>query len=203
MLRKSLIATGLLLGLSGCLTGQDISSIEQRPAPQVEFARFQQVLGGNGNGSQIEAAHSFLRAFNARYGDVVYVSGGANGRRAAIAQSLSDAYPALRVVERKSMTPQPLTLSLERAVVLAPGCDYFSRSVSDGTDHVPLPGLGCASDLSLAQMVADPRDLKTGKGGAIVDAETPTDVVQAVREERFSVTVGNTTTTGTSGSSGQ
>jgi len=203
MLRKSLIASGLLLGLTGCLTGQSTASIEHRPAPEVEFASFQQVLGGNGNGSQIEAARNFLRAFNARYGDVVYVSGGANGRRTAIAESLSGAYPALRVVARNGAEPQPLTLTLERAVVLAPGCDYFSRSVSDGTDHVPLPGLGCANDLGLAQMIADPRDLKTGKGGATVDAETPTDIVQAVREERFSVTVGNTTTTGTSGSSSQ
>lgn len=203
MLQKTAFCATVLFGLTGCLTGQSTASIEHRAQPDVEFATFHHVLEGNGNGSQMAQAETFLRAFNARYGDVVYVSGGANGHRSAIVQSLVKTHPALRVVEKANAASKPLTLTLERAVVLAPGCDYFSRSVSNGTDHVNMPGLGCASDLSLAQMVADPRDLKVGKGGAIVDAETPTDVIQAVREERFSVTVGATTTTGTSGSSGQ
>lgn len=199
MFKATFISTALALSLSGCLTGQSTASIEHRPAPAVEFATFNHTLGGNGGSSQMMEAETFLRAFNARYGDVVYVSGGADAHRNAIAQALVKSHPALRVLEKSDHASKPLTLTLERAIVLAPGCDYFSRSVSNGTDHVAMPGLGCAGDLSLAQMIADPRDLKTGKGGAIVDAEVPSDVIQAVREERFSITVSATTTTGTSG----
>ena len=204
MVAKQAFAGAVMLGfLSGCVTGQDTALIEHRPAPQVDRATFHQILENGGSDSQIDKAHAFLRAFDARYGDVLYLTGGATAQRHAVATALSRAYPALKVRTRSDASPKPLTVSLERAVVLARECPYFSRPVEDGADHVPLPGYGCATDLSLAQMVADPRDLKSGKGGASVDAEVPTDTVQAVREERFSVTVGDTTTTGTSSSSSQ
>lgn len=192
------IALGLSVSLSGCFTGQEVSSIERRPQAQVEFTQFTHVVPDSNQADIVAGADGFLRAFRARYGDVIFVSGGATERRGELVNYLRRSHPALRVVTRDGAEPKPLTLVLERAVAFAAQCDYFSRPVTDGADQAPLTGFGCASDMSLAQMVADPRDLVTGKPGGAVDAEISTDVIQAVREERFSITVAESTTTGTS-----
>lgn len=198
MLKKATASALLAFGLSGCFTGQELASIERRPQAEVEFTQFTHVVPDSNQADVIAGTDGFLRAFRARYGDVVFVSGGATERRGELASYLRRAHPALRIVQRDSADPKPLTLVLERAVAFATGCNYFDRPVTDGADQAPMPGFGCASDMSLAQMIADPRDLVTGKAGGPIDAETPTDVIQAVREERFSITVENTTTTGTS-----
>ncbi|WP_425406539.1 CpaD family pilus assembly lipoprotein [Hwanghaeella sp.] len=198
MLKKTTILAFVALGLSGCFTGQEVTSIERRPQAQVEFTQFTHVVSASDQTQVIAGTDGFLRAFRARYGDVVFVSGGATGQRSDLAAYLRRSHPALRIVLRDAADPQPLTLVLERAVAFTAECDYFARSVTDGADQAPLPGFGCASDMSLAQMIADPRDLVTGKAGGAVDAELPTDIIQAVREERFSITVEETTTTGTS-----
>ena len=109
MLKKAAAATVIAFSLSGCFTGQEMASIEQRPKAEVAFTHFTHVVPDSG---QADVAAS--------------------------------------------------------------------------------------TDMSLAQMIADPRDLVTGKAGGAVDAELSTNVIQAVREERFSITVDETTTTGTS-----
>ena len=198
MLKQTVLSVFVALGLSGCFTGQEMASIERRPEAQVEFTRFTHVAADSNQADVIAGADGFLRAFRARYGDVVFVGGGATERRSALAAYLRRTHPALRVVRRDSADPQPLTLVLERAVAFTSGCDYFARPVTDGADQASMPGFGCASDNSLAHMGADPRDLVTGKAGGAMDAEIPTDVIQAVREERFAITIEQTTTTGTS-----
>ncbi len=198
MFTKTTSAALLALSLTGCFTGQEITRLEQRPKPQVELATFARVLPASSQATMVAETDGFLRAFRARYGDVIFIEGGATDRRQELTSYLRRAHPALRVVPREGATPKPLTLVLERAVTFTRGCEYFSRPVVDGADQAPLPGFGCASDTSLAQMVADPRDLLSGKPGGAIDAETPTDVIQAVREERFSITLQENTTTGTS-----
>ncbi len=199
MLKKAataLVALGLTGSLSGCFTGQEMASIEKRPQAQVEFTHFTHVVADSGQADIVAGADGFLRAFRARYGDVIFVSGGATDRRSELAAYLSRNHPALRIVLRGEADPKPLTLVLERAVAFTTECGYFDRPVVDGADQATMPGFGCATDMSLAQMVADPRDLTTGKAGGPMDAEIPTDILQAVREERFKITVQENATTG-------
>lgn len=198
MLKKAAAATVIAFSLSGCFTGQEMASIEQRPKAEVAFTHFTHVVPDSGQADVAASTDGFLRAFRARYGDVIFVSGGATEQRGELVTYLRRSHPALRVVARDAADPKPLTLVLERAIAFTSGCDYFSRPISDSADGAPLPGYGCATDMSLAQMIADPRDLVTGKAGGAVDAELSTNVIQAVREERFSITVDETTTTGTS-----
>lgn len=198
MLKKAAVSALVVASLTGCFTGQEMASIEQRRPAQVDYTRFTHVVPDANQADIVAGTEGFLRAFRARYGDVVFISGGATERRGELAAYLRRAHPALKIVQTDEANPKPLTLILERAVAFTSGCDYFTRPVADGADQAPMPGFGCASDNSLAQMVADPRDLVSGKAGGAVDAELPTDVVQAVRDGTFAITVNETTTTGTS-----
>lgn len=198
MLKLTIASAILAVSLTGCFTGQEMASIERRPQAEVEFTQFTHVVPDAGRADMIAGTEGFLRAFRARYGDVVFVSGGPSDRRAALSEYLSRSHPALKIVQSDGAEPKPLTLVLERAVAFTTGCDYFARPVADGADQAPMPGFGCASDNSLAQMVADPRDLVSGKAGGPVDAELSTDIIQAVRDGTYSITVNETTTTGTS-----
>lgn len=189
----TILAAGLL---SACMMTPEQSRLENRYEPQVSQARFVHPLSPDHSVKlRVISAHHFLDAFNAGYGDVVYVRGGDELDREDLALELKRSRPDLQVYLIKGYVKTPASLLLERTVAVVPGCGNWSAQTSRQGDQEPPPGFGCSTNANLARMVANPADLTHGRTPGPADAETYTDVIQAVREGRFEVVTSEIATT--------
>ncbi len=195
----NLVKAGLILStvmLAACVTNPEESRLETRYEPEVVFSRFMHPLPAADQEGQIASTKTFLRAFDARYGDTLILRGGSPEDRSELGLALTRTFPGLSIKTAQGSDGAPASLMLERVIAVAPTCGDWSRKSTDTNGQGSAPSLGCTTSAALAQMVANPRDLLGGQAGGPVDSEIYSDVIQAVREERFEIVVTGNSTTG-------
>ncbi|RMD89976.1 MAG: hypothetical protein D6807_02685 [Alphaproteobacteria bacterium] len=89
-------------------------------------------------------------------------------------------------------------LVVDRYVVTPPQCPSTIMHATRNYMNAPSPQFGCANVINLGQMVADPRDLVTGRSGAAANTEKATQGIQLWREDTPAIVAPQNTDSGTS-----
>jgi len=80
-----------------------------------------------------------------------------------------------------------VTVVIGRYVVTPPQCPDWSKPSDDDPSNTPSSNLGCATETNLGLMVADPRDLVSGKPLAGSDADHNSYAIQRYRQGTYKV----------------
>lgn len=81
-------------------------------------------------------------------------------------------------------TGSGVVITVEKYMVTPPSCHDWSRSFGDAQGHAAMSNLGCATETNLAMMIADPRDLVSGKPTGYYDGTRHALGVQMYREDK-------------------
>ena len=166
MLRKAILSVAVV-GLTGCLNdGLEPSTIEQHNRIQVEQLAFDHTVAvspsslmpGEGGLARLDG---FLRALGPRYGDRLEITGGSPRGRRLVSQHLQGLM--LQTADYGGAGGRPLTVTLRRAVAIAPPCGDWSHYEEPADGRHVTSNHGCAQASNLARMVADPNDLLGGR----------------------------------------
>lgn len=172
--RFLLAPAGLLLMLGGCMGTQNrgLESVHQPVVSSTDYAL--DVLTADGSLAPGEPGRlsGWFDALRLGYGDRVSVDdadGRAGGARAEVA-GLVAAYGLLVAAEPPaSLNPAALgtvRVVVSRARASVPGCPDWSRDSANEFGQHTSSNYGCAVNVNLAAMVANPADLVRGRPGA-------------------------------------
>jgi pilus assembly protein CpaD len=95
----------------------------------------------------------------------------AAARQASVLAALKRLHIAALPASDPASGPNAVKLSVARYVVTPPSCPDWSKPEADEPSNQPASNYGCATETSLALMVANPRDLAHGTPGGPADAE--------------------------------
>ncbi|MFZ0695345.1 MAG: CpaD family pilus assembly lipoprotein [Alphaproteobacteria bacterium] len=106
-------------------------------------------------------------------------------RQAAVAAYLGGLH-LKAIPDGETSTPaDQVTVVIGRYVVTPPQCPDWSKPSDDDPSNTPSSNLGCATETNLGLMIADPRDLVSGKPLAGSDAEYTTNAIQRYRQGTY------------------
>lgn len=183
--RTPLLALALpALLLAGC---GDYRGLESRYQPVVSRSDYAFDLATSGYGlAPGEAARlaGWLATMRVGYGDIIAVDDPANGAGTRAEIGAHAASRGLLLAETAPVTAGPVApgtvrVVVSRAVARVPGCPDFNAE--DGSPNFSArtsSNYGCASNASLAAMVANPVDLVRGQPGT--DSLGPATAVKAI-----------------------
>ena len=168
ILIAALVAPALMLGGCGTLN-RGVDSIKQPVVSRTDYVFDAQSTTAGLAPGETERVAGRLAAMRLHYGDQISVDdpnpydSRARAQIAAIVSSYG-----MRLADRAPITNAPLAAGMvrvvvSRAVATVPGCPDFTRSGSSEFEGSTTSNFGCASNASLAAMVADPRDLVRGQ----------------------------------------
>ena len=137
--------------------------------------------GGSLSPAETARLDGWFRSLDLRYGDSIYIEGGAysEGARSQIAgiasnygMLVSDGAP----VTAGAVAPDSVRVVVSRNVASVPNCPNWERPSQPNYNNRMMPNLGCAVNSNLAAMVANPEDLVHGRSG-----DSVSDVVAATK----------------------
>lgn len=171
ILFAALAAPALMLGGCGTLN-QSVDSIKQPVVSRTDYVFDAQSTTGGLAPGETDRVAGWLASMKLRYGDQVSVDDPnpyGSRARAEIATIVSSY--GLRLADRAPITNAPMAAGMVRVVLsrssaTVPGCPDFTRSGSSEFQGSTTSNFGCASNASLAAMVANPLDLVRGQPGA-------------------------------------
>ena len=146
--------------------------------------------------SEAARLDNWLRTLGVRYGDSVYVDGGAYSEAARAQVAGIAGNHGLLVspgapVTAGTVAPGNVRVVVSRNIASVPGCPNWETPSQPNYNNKTMPNFGCGVNSNLAAMIADPQDLVHGReGNGVVDAITATRAVGVYR---------NTAPTGTKG----
>ncbi len=177
----------LLLGAcSGVSPTQHIDAAKEaqqrdfRTGNRVDFVQFnhaikfnrQAVLPTEPEKTRLKA---FIRGIRLGYADEITVRGSTPARREAVTAYLTrTGIPAQIRAESGNpteMTENTVKVLVERYVVTPPACPNWSNFNGDNQRNTPGSNYGCSTDASLGQIVANPKDLVTGREASASQSE--------------------------------
>jgi pilus assembly protein CpaD len=142
----------------------------------------------NGTLPPAEAARldGWFSGLDLRYGDSVYVDGPYSEAARAQVAEIAGRYGLLvspsAPVTAGSVQPGNVRVVVSRTVASVPNCPNWERKSQPNYNNQSLPGLGCAVNGALAQMVANPEDLIHGRAGTGVgDTDTASKAIMLYR----------------------
>lgn len=164
-----LLAPALLLG--GCVgtTNRGLESVHQPVVTRQDYA-LDVATAGNGlaSGEQARLA-GWLGTMRLGYGDKIAIDDAANlrGVRDQVGQAVASY--GLLLSDDRPVTNAPVPAGAVRVVVSrmhadVPGCPDWSRDSSVDYNQNTSSNYGCATNASLAAMIANPEDLVHGRG---------------------------------------
>jgi pilus assembly protein CpaD len=170
ILIAALAAPALMLGGCGTLN-QGVDSIKQPVVSRTDYVFDAQSTTAGLAPGETERVAGWLASMRLHYGDQISVDdpnpydSRARAQIAAIVSSYG-----MRLADRAPITNAPMAAGMVRVVVsrsiaTVPGCPDFTRSGSSEFQGSTTSNFGCASNASLAAMVADPLDLVRGQTG--------------------------------------
>jgi pilus assembly protein CpaD len=216
---RALLLIGLLL-VSGCAA--DAGSRADRSDPliskqnKVEFVRLDhdvhfapgsKVLAVN----EADALAGFLKGSAVGDGDKVTIDRAGSGALTAARQAT-----VLAVLKRMrvpvalatagadvALAPNAVRVRVARSVVTAPRCPDWTKPEADEPTNSPSSNFGCATESSLALMVANPADLVRGSPAPGADGEALARGVELYRSGAISKSLASSgASAGGSGASG-
>lgn len=193
----ALIACGL--SLSGCATDaqRGLESVHQPVVSRTDYVFDLSDPGGDRlSVSDADRLDGWFSSIKLRFGDRLSVDspGGDRGARQAVAYVA--ARYGLLIEERAPITegeilPGNVRVIVSRMTANVPNCPNFSGPSDQHFSGAQSPNYGCAVNSNFAAMVADPRDLLTGREGSqSVDASTSTKAIKAYRAAPVTGTAG-------------
>jgi len=170
ILIAALAAPMLMLGGCGTLN-QGVDSIKQPVVSRTDYVFDAQSTTAGLAPGETERVAGWLASMRLHYGDQISVDdpnpydSRARAQIAAIVSSYG-----MRLADRAPITNAPMAAGMVRVVVsrsiaTVPGCPDFTRSGSSEFQGSTTSNFGCASNASLAAMIADPLDLVRGQTG--------------------------------------
>lgn len=192
-----MLAPALLLG--GCMGTENhgLESVHQPVVARQDFA-FDVATAGDGlaAGEQARLA-GWLGTLRLGYGDKVAIDDPAHWRgvHGQVAQSV--AQYGLLLSDDRPVTNAPIAAGTARVVVTrlhasVPGCPDWSRDSSVDYDQNTSSNYGCATNASLAAMIANPEDLVHGHGTGGSDPVRSGKAIDAFRKAAPSGAGGST-----------
>lgn len=137
--------------------------------------------------SEAARLDAWFRSLELRYGDSVYVEGGAysEAARAQVAD-IAGNYGLMvspgAPVTAGMVNPGSVRVVVSRNVASVPDCPNWDRPSQPNYNNKMLPGFGCGVNGNLAAMVANPEDLVHGReGSGVLDAATAAKAVNSYR----------------------
>ena len=204
MLKQALILplAGPALLLGGCMGTQNrgLESVHQPVVSRQDFV-LDVALAGDGlaAGEQARVA-GWLGSMRLGYGDKIAIDDPVDhdGVRDQVGQSvarfgllLSDDHP----ITGAPVAPGTARIVVSRMKASVPGCPDWSRNASVEYDQNTSSNYGCATNASLAAMIAQPEDLVHGHGTTGgVDPARSTKAIDAFRKAAPSGAGGGTVT---------
>ncbi len=193
-MRSKLVLIALGASLAGCThslaKGPDVPAAGMIPVnvPVVNRAdyTFDAVApGGVLALGEAERLDSWFRGLGLRYGDDVYVDGGASEARGEVADVVGR-YGLLVLpgapVTAGALTPAMVRVVVSRTQAFVPNCPNWSVPASPNYANAAMSNYGCGVNSNIAALVANPEDLIRGReatGGS--DARTATKPVSVYR----------------------
>jgi pilus assembly protein CpaD len=181
------LAVPALLGGCGTLN-RGVDSIKQPVVTRTDYVFDAQSTTGGLAPGEADRVAGWLASMKLRYGDQVAVDDPNPYGSRALSQiaNIVSSY-GMRLADRAPITNAPLApgmvrVVLSRASATVPGCPDFTRSGSSEFEGSATSNFGCATNATLAAMVANPLDLVRGQPGAeTADPITSTRAINTYR----------------------
>ena len=194
---KPRLAVLALLGcsvLAGCGTeNRGLASVHQPVVARTDYVYDMPAATDSLGESEDRALTGWFESLSLRYGDHVSVDTAGYGPGARDAVSAVVARYGLLIDETAPVTQGDIPAGSIRVIVSrmnasVPNCPDWSRPANFNFDGHAMSNYGCAVNGNLAAMVADPRDLISGRTGATSpDGAT---AAKAIRTYRSAVPTG-------------
>ena len=172
-----------ILALLGCSTlsacgtlNTGMESVHQPVVARTDYVFDVAAPGDRFGEADAQALSGWLDSLKVGYGDRISVDTQGYGYRAREAVAALAARYGLLVEETAPVTQGDVPAGSVRVIVsrtkaTVPGCPDFSRPAFANLEGSTISNYGCATNTNLAAMVADPRDLISGRQGpSSVDA---------------------------------
>lgn len=170
ILIAALAVPALTLGGCGTYNG-GVDSIKQPVVSRTDYVFDAQSTTAGLAPGETERVAGWLSAMRLHYGDQISVDdpNPYNSRARVQIAAIVSSY-GMRLADRAPITNAPMAAGMvrvvvSRAIATVPGCPDFTRSGSSEFQGSSTSNFGCASNASLAAMVADPLDLVRGQTG--------------------------------------
>jgi pilus assembly protein CpaD len=191
MLSRSLLLPALApaLLIAGCMGTQNrgLESVHQPVVSRQDYAFDLRTAGDGLAAGEAARLDGWLQAMKLRYGDRVTVDDPAGGRGVR-----DDIVPVIaryglvlgadRPVTAAPVAPGTARVVVSRMQASVPGCPDWSRNASQEFDSNTSSNFGCATNASLAAMIANPEDLVHGEAVGITDPARSTKAIEAFRK---------------------
>jgi pilus biogenesis lipoprotein CpaD len=205
-----LMTLGGLLLVTGCEAGAPTATGWSDPVVpkqnKVEFVTLDHDVYFPRGTKALTAAETaglsgFLRANAIAEGDTVTVEAPAGLPSSVAAARQAAVLSALRHLDVRAVSadaaastadPGVVRIHVGHAVVTAPRCPDWSKPEPDNPANSPSSNFGCATEVGLAQMVADPADLVRGREGGTADGAVLARGVELYRSGKLAKTLSPT-----------
>lgn len=180
-----LLAAGLALGACGPVN-RGLESVNQPVVKRTDYV-FDVNSGGLGNAEEKRLADWF-DALDLRYGDHVSIDGGSGDVASRQAISAIVARYGLFVdktppITRGSDQLSGLRVIVSRNTATIPNCPNWDRASQPELAASTMSNFGCATNVNLARMVANPADLIQGQSIGDNDPVTITRAIKSYRDQ--------------------
>ncbi|PJI89921.1 pilus assembly protein CpaD [Sphingomonas koreensis] len=181
--------------LSGCGTyNGGMESLHQPVVQRTDYALDLTAAGASLAPGESERLAGWLRAMRPGYGDRISLDDGGDGttgRDQVAAEAgryglmLGDSAP----VTAGAITPGTVRVVVTRMSASVPSCPDFSRVYEPDYQASTTSNFGCATNKSLAAMIANPADLVRGEPGS--GTADPVQITKAIKAYREAVPTGS------------
>ena len=179
MTKRSLLLSllpALLVGGCAGTVNRGVESVHQPVVTRADYLLDLQLAGGGLAAGERQRLSGWLAGLRLGYGDSVAVDdAGQAGLRVRDAVAGVVGEYGLLLADVAPVSPAPVAPGTVRVVVsrmsaAVPGCPDHSRDSSVDYQQNTSSNFGCATNVNLAAMVANPQDLVRGAGSAGTDA---------------------------------
>lgn len=191
MMRSKILVLAAGALLAGCMSGPDrpaagVASINVPVVNRASYTYDAAAPGGVLAPGEAERVDAWFRALDMRYGDTVYVDGGALVARDQVAQ-VAGRYGILvnqgSPATAGALGPDAVRVVVSRTEARVPNCPNWSRTSAVNMDNLSGSNFGCGVNSNLAAMVADPNDLVHGRAaGSASDGATAAKAIKMYRD---------------------
>jgi pilus assembly protein CpaD len=192
MTKHSLFVTAFLPALlvGGCsgTVNRSVESVHQPVVTRADYLLDLQVAGSGLAAGERQRLAGWLTGLRVGYGDRVAIDDPtyqATGVREAVTGVVADY--GLLLAEQAPVSPAPVAPGTVRVVVSrmtagVPGCPDHSRDSSVDYNQNTSSNYGCATNVNLAAMVANPQDLIRGAGSVGNDSAASFKAIELYRK---------------------